>query len=680
LLVDGSPMPKSLPLKPELGVCYYPEHWDEALWADDAQRMVALGITWVRIAEFAWSRIEPKRDDFQFAWLDKAIETLASAGLKIVMCTPTATPPKWLVDEMPDMIAVNKEGHPRGFGSRRHYDFSHQGYREQSARITRIIAERYGKHQAVAAWQTDNEYSCHDTTVSYSAAAQNGFHEWLAQKYQSPQALNRAWGSVFWSMEVNDFNEIELPNLTVTEANPSHILDFRRFASDQVVAFNRVQTNILRELSPGRPLIHNFMGRTLDFDHFDVSEDLDIASWDSYPIGFLEQFGRDTPWKNWYMRAGDPDFQAFHHDLYRACGKERTLRGKSPTDSAPQNQGRWWVMEQQPGPVNWAPWNPDPHPGMVRLWTHEAFAHGAEVVSYFRWRQAPFAQEQFHAALNRSDNTPDRASDEIAAVVSDLAKLPSTETRQAKVALLVDYPSFWALETQPQGADFDAFQLVFRWYSMLRQLGQSVDIVHQRSNLKDYAFIAAPTLPLAHEEVCEVLKVSQARVLVGPRSGSRTTDHHIPKNLAPGVFAECLGVRVERAESIRPGQIVPVRDGGAFHHWAEQIVAHSGTEVLLETAEGRPAVTQKGNMHYIAGWPDDDLLKAVLLGCLKTAKVGVVETGDDLRLRDHGTLRTIVNYGPKPRNASDLVGRNDRILVGEKMLEPAGVLIVERAS
>ena len=132
------------------------------------------------------------------------------------------------------------------------------------------------------------------------------------------------------------------------------------------------------------------MGRITDFDHFDVGEDLDIASWDSYPLGFLlDRAGATETEKNNFLRQGDPDFQAFHHDLYRAvCG------------------GRWWVMEQQPGPVNWAPYNPEPLPGMVRLWTWEAFAHGAETVSYFRWRQVPFAQEQMHSGLLQPDSAP----------------------------------------------------------------------------------------------------------------------------------------------------------------------------------------------------------------------------------------------------------------------------------
>ena len=187
--------------RPQLGVCYYPEHWPQEWWEDDARRMAELGIRFVRIGEFAWSRLEPKRGEYDFGWLKNSIDILHAAGLKVVLGTPTATPPKWLVDAMPDMLPVGAEGTPRGFGSRRHYDFSHEGYREACRRIVTALATEFGGHPGVAAWQTDNEYDCHNTTLSYSPAARQAFRNWLARRYQSPEALNRAWGNVFWSME-----------------------------------------------------------------------------------------------------------------------------------------------------------------------------------------------------------------------------------------------------------------------------------------------------------------------------------------------------------------------------------------------------------------------------------------------------------------------------------------------
>ena len=202
--------------------------------------MADLGLTWVRIGEFAWSRIEPSFGDLQFDWLDRAIEVLGSAGLKVILGTPTATPPRWMLNKHPDMLAWDAQGRERGFGSRRHYDFSHDGYREECARIVDILARRYGANPHVAAWQTDNEYDCHDTVLSYSPAAERAFQNWLAETYGTIEALNMAWGNVFWSMEYDHFEQIALPNLTVTEPNPSHVLAFRRFRSAMAAKFNKV--------------------------------------------------------------------------------------------------------------------------------------------------------------------------------------------------------------------------------------------------------------------------------------------------------------------------------------------------------------------------------------------------------------------------------------------------------
>ena len=470
-------------MKRTLGVCYYPEHWPKSFWKEDAKRMAEAGLSWVRIGEFAWSKMEPSPGDLQFEWLDEVIEILGTHGLSVVLGTPTATPPKWVLEKHPDMLAIDKEGRPRKFGSRRHYCFSHQGYREECVRIVTLMAERYGANPYVGAWQTDNEYSCHDTTHSYSDSARTAFKSWLRVQYAGSgndgdiNALNEAWGNVFWSMEYENFDQIDLPNLTVTQPNPSHVLDFRRFSSDQVISFNRLQTDIIKSYSDA-PIAHNFMGKTTEFDHFKVGEDLDIASWDSYPLGFLEdRVIASSEFKQAFARQGDPDFQAFHHDLYRSVGK-----------------GRWWVMEQQPGPVNWAPYNPSPLPGMVRLWSWEAFAHGAEAVCYFRWRQAPFAQEQMHAGLLRPDSADAPALAEAKQVAKEISEAPNVEACVSEVALLFDYQSDWMWQTLPQGRDLEYFNLVYDNYRALRKLGLSIDILSTNEDFSEYKLVVAPGL------------------------------------------------------------------------------------------------------------------------------------------------------------------------------------------
>ena len=615
-------------MKRTLGVCYYPEHWPEAKWAEDAARMAKLGLTWVRIGEFAWSRMEPEPGRFDWDWLDRAIATLGGAGLKVVLGTPTATPPRWMLDRHPDMLAVDRQGRTRGFGSRRHYCFSHRGYRQESARITTELAKRYGANPHVAAWQTDNEYACHDTVLSYSPAALSAFREWLARKYQSPQALNRAWGNVFWSMEYASFDDVGLPNLTVTEPNPSHVMDFRRFASDEVAEFNRIQTDIIRKYSSA-PIAHNYMGRITDFDHFKVGADLDIASWDSYPLGFLSDRLEVTPeHKRRFTRQGDPDFQAFHHDLYRAVGR-----------------GRWWIMEQQPGPVNWAPYNPDPLPGMARLWAWEAFAHGAEAVCYFRWRQAPFAQEQMHAGLLRPDSHPAQAFEEAGAVAQELAAMPDVAEGAADVALVFDYESAWAWETQPQGRDFDYFRLAFHFYRGLRRLGLNVDIIPpDTADLSPWKLVLAPGVACLSDALKKAIGGHDGLSLLGPRSNAKTPDFATPVPLPPNLPG--LDAVVARVESLPPDVPVPLEHGGAFLHWREKL---EGTAQVVErTADGWPALLRAGGVNYLAGWPEDAVLDRLLTALCHEAGISVEVMPEGLRRRETGGVRFWFNYNPVP--------------------------------
>lgn len=622
-------------MKRTLGVCYYPEHWPEEQWAEDAARMVAAGLTWVRIGEFAWQRMEPARGTFTWDWLDRAVETLGTAGLRIIMGTPTATPPRWVIEEMPGMLPVDVDGRVRKFGSRRHYDFSHLGYRAECRRIVREMGQRYGKNRYIAAWQIDNEYDCHDTTLSYSDAAKSGFQDWCAQRYQSTDALNRAWGNVFWSMDYDRFDQIELPNLTVTEPNPAHVLAFRRYSSDQVVAFNRVQTEELRKHT-NVPLVHNYMGRITTFDHWDVGADLDIASWDSYPIGFLSDRIEGTPKeKQKFLRQGHPDNQAFHHDLYRAVGK-----------------GRMWVMEQQPGPVNWAPYNPAPLPGMARLWAWEAFAHGAETVCYFRWRQAPFAQEQMHAGLLRPDSEDAPALDECQQVASEIAELSDVDLGAAPIALIFDYESAWGWDTQPQGADFDMFRLAFAAYRALRRAGLSVDILPpDATDLSAYKLVLAPGLMTLSDNLRTALDTYKGIALIGPRTDTKTSELSIPTPMGPNL--PDTDVTAALTESIPPTDKIKLQGGGRFLHWFEHL---EGTATVhLTTKAGQPAIMGGDNLRYLAGWPDDATFDQIIGNLCDGAGITTYDLPDGLRIRDTNTHRFVFNYAPKALTWNDVV-------------------------
>ncbi len=611
-------------MKPVLGTCYYPEHWPEHKWREDAKRMAELGLTLIRLGEFSWSTLEPEPGQYEWAWLDAAIDVLGAEGLQVVLGTPTATPPRWMLDRHLDMLAVDENGAVRKFGSRRQYCFSHTAYRQDAAAIAGLMAERYADSPYLHSWQIDNEYGCHDTVVSYSAVAQAEFRVWLQQKYGTISALNDAWGNVFWSMEYQHFEQIELPNLTVTEPNPSHVLDFRRFSSDQVVNFNQAQVNAIRQHSD-KPLIHNYMGRITEFDHYKVGDDLDIASWDSYPLGFLvDRSGAEPDWQRRFERQGDPDFQALHHDLYRHVGR-----------------GRWWVMEQQPGPVNWAPFNPAPLPGMVRLWTLEAVAHHAEAVCYFRWRQAPFAQEQMHAGLLRPDSSESLSFKEVEQALTDIKQLGDVQASQAEVALVFDYESCWAWETQPQGQGFDAFAIVFEFYKALRRLGLNVDVVRpDMESFDDYKLVLVPGLFCLTESLNAKLASHKGLNMLGPRTGSRDENFHISQPLPPAVEGlECV---VDHVETFPPTSARPLSNGGNVHTWYECLQTSANVLETLQT--GEPVLIGNGNTHYLGAWPDTEALNRIIQGLAEKAGLVIELMPEGVRKRDCLSHEFIFNY------------------------------------
>lgn len=643
----------------ELGVCYYPEHWPETLWQEDFTRMRELGLAYVRIGEFAWSRYEPKRGVYEWDWLKRALDLIHAAGLKAIVGTPTATPPHWLIKAHPEVLARGPDGQKRGFGSRRHYCFSSPIYRELASGIVSAMAQAVGSHPALYAWQLDNEYGCHDTVISYSPAALAGFQAWCQSRYGSIEALNAAWGNVFWSMEYEDFEAIELPQQTVTEANPAHRLAFWRYSSEAVAAFNRLQAEILRRYTPQRPLVHNFMGFFTQFDHYEVARDLDIASWDSYPLGFLDQSWVDVSTKENYLRTGHPDHTAFHHDLYRGVGR-----------------GRFWVMEQQPGPVNWAPHNPAPAPGMVRLWSWEAFAHGAEMVSYFRWRQFPFAQEQFHAGLHLPNGERDQASFEVEVLARELEQIRPLLDGEAprEVALIFDYPSDWMLRIQPQGKGYDALRISMEYYEAVRGLGLNVDVLPHDADLSGYRCVVVPQLVHFPSGFASRLAALDVPVLIGPRSASKTAELSIPIELPPASpgLLELLPLRVRRVESLPLSLKLPLEICGQpcfASGWRELV--DSELTPRARFADGWGAWYTQENFHYLAAGLDARGLQTVLSEILSGSGLTLQKFAGGLRMRRRGGLCFAFNYGPE---AVTLSGQQDYLLGGAH-LQPCELAI-----
>ncbi|MDP4990251.1 MAG: beta-galactosidase, partial [Marivita lacus] len=343
-----------------------------------------------------------------------------------------------------------------------------------------------------------------------------------------------------------------------------------------------------------------------------------------------------------FARQGDPDFQAFHHDLYRAVGR-----------------GRWWVMEQQPGPVNWAPHNPAPLPGMVRLWTWEAFAHGAEAVCYFRWRQAPFAQEQLHAGLLRPDSVIAPGYVEAEQVAAELADAPDVSPAQAPVALIFDYDAAWSWDVQPQGQGLDYFGLVFDLYRAFRRAGVTLDILPPtQRDFSGYRIVAAPGMMVMPDDLKHALSNSGAEVLIGPRSAARDADFTIPVPLPPAWPG--LDVTVARLETLRADMPIPVEGGGHVKNWLEHLEGEA--EIVFEMAHGLPIVLRAGTVTYCGGWGDDAFFDRLVKDLTTRADIDTIALPHGVRLRDTGSERFWFNHNPYD------------VEIAGKILGPAGVI------
>ncbi|PWN31696.1 uncharacterized protein FA14DRAFT_92243 [Meira miltonrushii] len=549
-------------------VDYYPSQWPREMWARDASRMANASITHVRISEFDWALLEPSEGNYDWSLLDDSIEVLAQYGLKVILGTPTCTPPMWVVRKY-DILGVNDEMHVRRFGSRRHYSFSSPDYLALSKGIVRAMAERYGDNENVDAWQLDNEFGNTRTTRTYDQHATRKFRQWLQDKYGTIEELNNRQGRVFWSSQYDTFDDILPPTLENEESSPALRLDWFHFSSDQLISFSAEQAETVREVAreqgyKAKPITTNFMCFEFSFDHYKFMQEtgIDFATWDSYPLGN----GDVLEWapeheKLLYARTGRPDHQALQHSFFRGVAGVRN--GNQP-------YGPWGVMESPLGPVNWAPANPSPAPGIVRLWLHDMTAHGSSLNGIFRWRQVPYGQEQMHSGMLRPDDEPDFAFGEHQAAVSDIEQLHRAKVNLAannakhapKIAMIFDYPSHWFIEAQPQSGryvrstyvdyTFQYPELFSNWFSALRRLALDVDVIGPTTNLSSYDLVLIPTMVNITTEMNAALAEFKGDVIVGPRTSSKVDPLSIPDGLAPaqGALRDRLPLKVTRSESL----------------------------------------------------------------------------------------------------------------------------------
>ena len=484
---------------------------------------------------------------------------------------------------------------------------------------------------------------------------------WLRDRYTDIDTLNQSWNTVFWGGSYGDFDEIRLPICSVAKPCPALELEFMRYSSDRVARFIRIQAGIIREHSPGRSVVHNFMAGSYDFDHRQAVMHLDVAGFDSYPLGNLIQGHLPREEKASWLRIGAPDYQGFHCDMYRDLGR-----------------GRVWVTEQQPGSVDWAPYNPAPVDGAVRLWTWMAYAHGADTVLYFRWRQVPFGQEQFHSALHHSDGTPDRAYHEVVAVAAERDRVPHTFRSSAGVALVVDYQSRWAGKILPHGQESSGESIAMDWYRCCRELGKDVEVIGPDSDLSCYRLVLVPDMLIGHDEFVSRLLNSQAHIVLGARCGSFDCMMRSPQGGAPGPFRRLIDVTVRRVESLPAWHRESVKFGDQEFFvtgWREHVDSDERAVACFSGGfrSGDPAVLANDRTTYLAIVPREECLRRVLAEAMTRAGLPDVSTPEGIRVTYRGNIGFAFNFSDGSRAVPER--GSQRFLIGSRTVEPAGLSI-----
>ncbi|HJR80864.1 MAG TPA: beta-galactosidase [Anaerolineales bacterium] len=658
------------------GVDYYPEQWPEERWEIDARLMAEANFNVVRLVEFAWSRMEPVEDQFDFDWLDRAIGILQSQGISVVLGTPTASPPPWLMSQSPEFFRVREDGVRLTFGNRREYCPNNPVYHEYTQRIVTKMAEHYAGHPAVIGWQIDNEFG----DRCYCSICARKFQTWLRSRYEALEELNQKWGTVFWSHIYNDWNEIPLPLTTGGSPNPGLALDFYRFCSDSYVAYQQMQVDILRAQCPDHFITHNLMGFGYDrLNYFDLAHNLDFVAWDNYPR------------MQWTMERGvDPSSSALSMDTMRGLKRKNI-----------------WVMEQQAGSGGWEMISVAPRPGELRLWAYQAIAHGADAIVFFRWRTARFGTEQYWHGLLDHNASPSRRYEEIKRMGAEIKELGGQilgSQVKAPVAMMLSYDSRFAFQIQPNNPGFSYPEHFHQIYRAFYGQHASIDIISPNADLSTYRLVLAPALHLITQATAENLKryvQAGGTLVVTQRTGVKDESNTVVDQRLPGLLAEICGVEVEEYDSLSSQMqnslefTVPELVDGACPTVGVlcDILKPTSAEVLARYTgdyyAGKPAITLNrfgaGRAMYIGAVGNPQLYDRLAKWLLDTTGLQnglAAPPGVELARRTHsdGPLRFILNHNNTPQTIhleSPCMNLLDGMqLTGDVQLAPFGVLIL----
>lgn len=653
----------------DVGVYYYPEHWDSAQWERDIANIAALGFNFIHMSEFAWVFMEPTEGKYDFVWLDKNVELARKYGLKVILCTPSSTPPAWLATKHPDIFARNTDGIDYEHGDRGRYSSSSEVYKKYVSKIVQALAKRYGNDTTVVGWQIDNEPLADD---DYSTAALKAFRVWLQKKYNDISNLNKAWGLNFWGTKYNNFAQILLPKkFMMGGISPHWVLDYKRFLSDQKAAFLTLQSEALKKY------IHNNQFVTTNYQAMNMNIDsrsakLDINTFTLYPVWGGHNIGEDG------YRMGFPTGIELGTQFHKPYG------------------GTTGIMELQPGQVNWGSVNPQIMPGAVRMWLWHAYAAGNSFVCTYRYRQPLYGSELYHYGIVGTDGvTLSQGGKEYVQFISELNQLrqyinkdKQTTHANPETALLWNYDNYWNLEADKQTKKWSTLGHFMKYLETVKMLGQLSEVISENADFNKYKVLIAPSYQLLDADLISRFEkyVSQGGNLVLTcRSGQKDRNGHLWEGPYAAPLMSLIGVKLDCFDLLpdnRTGHISAFNKTFEWSTWGDILSPKDDTESLSQYADNfyksKTAASYrkfgKGSVTYIGvDASNSEFEKSILAEVYKRIGIQTKNFPEGIVVNYRDGFGIAVNYSSSMYKMD--LPENATILKGNKSLMPAEVLI-----